>query len=1568
MMMNAISFEKGKIASQLIFIVLFRWTSITCHLNLYDTDQAFKSNPLQFDCLNYHVYREKLAYQELSDVVHEVIPYCFRPVDNFDEPLEASVDPLSQKLSFEQLRMANIISQQLLSWSVPIEVAERYQFYLNALDASLNEHFYNCTQPRFGPRCQYSFEFDEGMSFDQIVEAAFHGRIAYSEWSDMMVPMPCYVLLECHRNGQVWCLNWREVCDGKIDCFDEGLDEESCFDMEINECSEDEYRCHNGLCISQELWEDGLGDTDCLDRSDRAIEIAYMNSCFQDPMFRCEEHSCRAKSNPFPCGDGQCVSTFQECHNGRHLLLIDSMTAKGNLTDECWIPMICLTGLIKKSNKNLCEIWPTSNAAYAALKQCDSIFQFPTIPVHSDHIRFFYKDPHLRLNMSEFLLPDYFCYDQELCDSIIPDLVHENLTCLNKTGATLKGATKSNVWARLMSLITQEFSSCSIRHVIFHKKTKHSNYASLYNCQSSSKFISKHRIMDGIWDCFEKDDESYPNSCSLNDRYRVKCLDETKCWSPLVKNDACALNRFNGLEEIPFQSFCNGMPTYFYDNNGQKHSDEFGCDNWSCNNIYARCDGFWACSDGRDEYNCSRKICPAQTYACLSAENYTVICLPSTSVNNTVVDCLGALDEQILCRTLYPSREIFRLFQCSEDYRCLQVSELCDKETHCSFGDDENEKFCKNQPFTCSQDSAQNRSDVEEIFCALDEYENRRTKYFSLHTCSNYPSLEKSVVAEFTHWPTERRPLQSVHASRMKNYSWPWYCNRGLIVHTWIGNNSSNRTCMCPPSYYGNLCQYQNQRISLTLRLTSNERHTTYVIVIMLIKDNDEQQEINAHDQFIYIVKQSCSIKLNRYLLFSTRPKNVSNNYSVRIDTFEKNGKTYVGSWHFSIAFLFLPLNRLSVSLKLSNNLIQRSTNCSITCNNGECIKYVNKDKYFCRCHPEWSGIQCNIPINCQTCSSNSICIGSANNRSICVCPIDRFGPRCLLTSTCPINACQNNGQCIPADVSIPGNNYTCICSDRFFGENCEHRKATLDVSLNDIDIPPYLVAYFFTLSNKSEPNETTIVRKLTLFQYIVTFHIAVPFQLVFIQASEKYYLAVLQQSPKTGISTSISRTQECTPTEQLLNSIILKMIPYQRIIHFHLLCQTNFTLICFIDKDYLCLCTHDHHANCMKFNRERNFECSLNNYCENKGRCLQDHPTCPSTRICLCSNCFFGNRCQFYAKGLGSTLDEILGYEIKRNIVLSKQPMTVKVGAGITMLLFVIGIINSILSIIIFSRKKSQEVGCGIYLLGSSITSLFTMILFTFKFWFLFFSHQNLYGQHDQQHIREGNCFGIEPLLKLFLYLDNWLNACVAIERTVSVFQGISFNKNLSKRVAIWIIPLLFLIISGLFIPQLMYLHIFNDEAEERSWCVVKYSPWLQIYSSTLIFFHYFTPLSINIFSAIFIIISTARQITLVQTDRSFWIHLLSKLKQYKHILISSAIIICLTLPYLIISIILDCQKSSNLFWFYLIGYFLSFFPATFVFIIFVAPSPLYKKEFKQLIAYIRRRYQIFKLNRSRL
>jgi hypothetical protein len=464
------------------------------------------------------------------------------------------------------------------------------------------------------------------------------------------------------------------------------------------------------------------------------------------------------------------------------------MAVNGKLTGACRNAMICLIGLVKEVNETSCEILLMQNStAYAAPEQCGPFFQFPTVPIHSDHVCFFYENPHLKLNEGQFLFPDYICYNQQQCDFIIQDSTHENQTCLNTTEVMPQRNNFKSPWAQLMPWVGRYFRSCSILHANFHNKKKYNDYSSLYNCQNSSKFISKYRIMDGMQDCLMNDDEEYPDSCQLNDKYRVKCIDTTTCWSPTV-NSACTLNNLGDTGQILFPSFCDGIEGHFYDNDYEEYNDEFGCGNWSCNNMYARCDGFWACSDGRDEYNCSRTRCPSATYTCISPINYTVICLPSNLINDSIEHCLGGLDEPTECRTVQTSRHIFFPFECSNKYQCLHVSALCNTQEDCLEGDDEDENLCKNQQFKCAQDSAHNRSEIEEFFCELGEVENRSTKYFSVHTSSNYPPLKKDITGEFNHSPAEDHYIENDNLFQVQNNTWPWYCNRGLIINTSIKN------------------------------------------------------------------------------------------------------------------------------------------------------------------------------------------------------------------------------------------------------------------------------------------------------------------------------------------------------------------------------------------------------------------------------------------------------------------------------------------------------------------------------------------------------------------------------------------------------------------------------------------------------------------------------------------------------------------------------------------------------------------------------------------------------------
>ncbi|CAF1340785.1 unnamed protein product [Rotaria sordida] len=107
---------------------------------------------------------------------------------------------------------------------------------------------------------------------------------------------------------------------------------------------------------------------------------------------------------------------------------------------------------------------------------------------------------------------------------------------------------------------------------------------------------------------------------------------------------------------------------------------------------------------------------------------------------------------------------------------------------------------------------------------------------------------------------------------------------------------------------------------------------------------------------------------------------------------------------------------------------------------------------------------------------------------------------------------------------------------------------------------------------------------------------------------------------------------------------------------------------------------------------------------------------------------------------------------------------------------MFAIAIVNGILSIITFRTKQSLQIGSGLYLLASSITSFLTMTLFTAKFVLLLLSQISIITNY---YFLKSNCLCLDMFMKSFLAIGDWLNACVSIERTLAIRLEISFNKS---------------------------------------------------------------------------------------------------------------------------------------------------------------------------------------------
>lgn len=728
-----------------------------------------------------------------------------------------------------------------------------------------------------------------------------------------------------------------------------------------------------------------------------------------------------------------------------------------------------------------------------------------------------------------------------------------------------------------------------------------------------------------------------------------------------------------------------------------------------------------------------------------------------------------------------------------------------------------------------------------------------------------------------------------------------------------------------------------------------------FFFVILTLTDDDEQH-INSYDQIQYLSIRDCDIKYNIYLLYSTRPKNISKNYSVRLDAFNGHSLKHRASWLFSIQFSFLPVHRMALQITIPTETVKT---CLYDCGeHGQCQKYENIDRYFCRCDSGWHGSSCNISYACN-CANNSLCIGP----SICLCPLEKFGPRCYIDrNICQSDTCMNNGTCVSSDIRISEYNITCICPIGFSGIRCEYTDTQIHIKFRQIPIPSNILIHFIEIfyGNQSKPHiRTSSFKKIGLYQNSVMITRAVPFHIMLAELSKKYYLAVLQEVfiPSSIISTEVSKSHRCFHIDELLNDSSINLHYIRRIKYYHVPCQERPDLACFYDATQICLCNIYQHANCFEFDHNMSYSCRETNYCENDGQCFRDSLHCSTTSACLCKDCYHGSRCQFSTTSYSISLDIILGYHIFPNVNIKDQPVVVLISITLTMIIALAGFLSSLLSIFTFRSKDLRQVGCGIYMLWSSVASLLTMMMFVFKVWHLIILQMELITDRSYMKI---SCNSVDFLLRVFLTTNDWLNACVAIERVTTIIQGTSFDKKKSKRLSKFIIGFVVLFILGTSLQDPIHRHLTYDEEEKRIWCTTKYSKSIHTFDSIMIILHFLLPFVINFISALIIISVVTRKRSKTQRHLSYKQQFKKQFNEHRHLIISPCIFVIVAWPRLIISFLFSCLKSTRNPWIFLIGYFVSFVPSTLGFVVFILPSNMYKKEFKKRVKHAQRKIQI--------
>ncbi|CAF1606602.1 unnamed protein product [Rotaria magnacalcarata] len=1565
--------------SVVYFILLAPGFNNYPQINLYMTDETIDDKMI--DTIHQHncLYVDTSMNDERN--ADQIISYCMseRPskwhihTSNHDEIF-----------TFAELYQRKITSHQLCTWSAPMDVVERYQLYLNELTNSnqtqmSTQLFYNCTLSYFGSVCQYSI--DDYNPHQSSLYEIINQFYSYEYESNTFT---CYIHVQCNRGQYPSCLDWSEICDGKIDCMDGGLDEEHCWQLEINNCEEDEYRCRNGQCIPYTFFRDDHVVPDCLDGSDEVAKNPHIyDDCDRsEPTLACEDIVCAINS------DYMQSPLTSSCKIKRNDLLLKTMFLKksDSIFDSCWSALICILHIEPMPISKQCISRCQSGACDEIINNtCPHMLYLPTVPIIFNEVYFVYTKENTRFSLLSAPAPDYICFKGQLCSEFFSKYKHillQNTTCYSPTSLELKYFPSRNTWTHLyVTPLLKLLHKC---YAIMSNSSTLCNRSTMYQCVNSSKCINQDRLNDGIVDCFYLDDEQFDVSNNTYSLERVKkhfkCQNTNQYISYRLVNDGnCHCNEYENelcddefsnihfsRKHISFQTICDGftelIPLVI---NGRNETDETDCEQWYCNNTYTRCNGFWNCLNGADEVDCDSQpllSCPLLHHICVSNQTKQLTCLPIKKANDGNIDCIGATDEPILCRKNHHIHTD-AYFYCGNNSQrtCIYSSDLCDRYGHCKYRDDE--LFCdENRNITvyntiCNTWHIDKRSYVENFFCErLKDSHKPTVVHFQL-------SSDGNLINNVTKSNENRIHTHLFSRQTRQN------CHRGFPLRVWLDKyrNLTITTCLCPPSFYGDVCQYQNQRISLTLqfRALSDAWRTPFVLVVLLIDDSDEKT-IHSHEQITYLPIRDCHVKFHAYLLYLLRPKIHSRNYSVHIDIYEKFSLTYRGSWLLSLRFSFLPVHRLVAQLDIPPNFVSIERCSDKRCVHGYCTRYSNKQNNyttFCRCQQGWSGQYCTIPHACK-CSLESLCIGTlANNRSLCVCPINRFGSQCLLNNTLceldPNTKCLNGGQCIPvSEHTGPKKKFKCICSKGFSGIRCELADTKIIISFHtNIRVSQAMLIHFIRVINNTPPERVTTFKATPVHQNSITIYWSHPFHLIFLELLNKsYYLAVVQKQfqPSIQILKKIDPSDRCEHINDLFNETIIKLHLIRRIKYYHIPCQEHSSnLSCFYDDTHLCLCeNHGLHrlANCFEFDHQMKMDCLGQSGCENGAQCFQDSSDCSQTSICVCPPCFYGVRCQFSTSGFGLSLDAILGYHILPNVSILHQRYAVQFSAVLTTIMVVVGLINGTFSLITFQNKKLREAGCGSYLIGSSITTLLTMTLFGFKFWILLSSQMSL---TINKVFLYAQCLMIDFLIRICLSMDQWLNACVAAERAITALQKAQFNKKKSKKIAKYVIIALFVLTTSTAIHDPIHRRLFddNDGDEKRIWCIVTYSPRLQQFNSAIHLFHFFAPFFINLISSVAILRAKARQKAIVQPHCTYGQLLREQFQQHNRLVIAPFILVILAFPRVVISFVSGCMKSAKQSWVFLMGYFISFFPPMLTFLIFVLPSKLYTEEFRKSV-----------------
>ncbi|CAF1172971.1 unnamed protein product [Adineta ricciae] len=1030
-----------------------------------------------------------------------------------------------------------------------------------------------------------------------------------------------------------------------------------------------------------------------------------------------------------------------------------------------------------------------------------------------------------------------------------------------------------------------------------------------YQCRTGH-CIPLRWVCDGEWDCPDASDEE-----------AIVLMRNQSVHNFQLQNLSSLIQQCHALYlKPPFSNICNttfelGCLRSHAANPLDIHSHR------PCINLTQIGDGIEDCYNQYDEKNTFKVNFFAKTtwgfqFQCADDyRTYRDVC-SNGKVNCTDIVCAKYRDKVGVCSDIND-------FICFEDNRCRKNAR-CNKVVDCSFGEDE---------YWCPQSSAIN----------IDAY--RQSKKRSLRSIKQVIDWMPFVPEETTS-STSRTLFKLISDARKDQHvtSHSYRCNRGIAV---IRINETY--CLCPPAYYGRWCQFFSDRITLIAHLDRTTLPKSLTNVTLKIKAHLTfvGQLIDYHEfhamptfengnvikhRFYLLYSRSLSMLAHKRWRYFNRTDVVNNHpYSVQLDVFALGANATIhelGSWHYPIYFDYLPSFRLAVRLRfpvLFKN-ITHDRCAQNDCNgNSTCLPVLNHNhSHYCSCKRGYYGTNCNLyDSHCDSyCLTQAFCRPidlQVGRKQHCICPLGHFGPRCNLKyDGCYSSPCANNGTCLATYDRSDEKPYACRCSSLFYGEQCEHEKASVRVHFNHTKTTPVraAVVQLFALT------DSLTIRYQAVFHGLpstITYYdpdTVAPFLGIlktYADVSHPQYAIIYLRTKQTIINVT-SSPYDCPPSASPL-------------FRYHHICRNQTERLCFYDEAFLCICQRDHYrVDCFLYDTQLD-QCDK---CLSAAKCLQGNLKDADDVICLCPSCHQGPRCEFSMQAFGITLDSLL-VECSRKVKIMY--------ASIVCLLVIIGLFNNYCSFVTFKRPTPRKFAVGNYLLIVSCFNKIVLFCLFFKFM-----------QMPAEIIDHISCKTFSYGLSVMTRSTYWLTTWITIDRLLLILFPTSSTR-LSPRKAIGISVLTLIILAAMHVHEIVYYTVVHHRSTASPVCVTNFHTHLvATYNRISTVLHYLLPFAFQVvcITCLIVLASHSRVKTAGQNE-TFRQVLKKQFSTQKEHYVTPTIIILSAMPQTILTFSFACTPLR--YWqrhILLSAYLLSYLPQLLGFILNVLPSTIYKKEFR--------------------